>query len=101
MKETQSPSLVCDHCAKTIDNFGYPCTVLINLACAYYRHSKILDYDENYDKDLLVIKQPAIFLETKGYLISTETGPTTVSLVPNFSRCTFDEETNKFCWCGR
>lgn len=101
MKKTESSCLICEYCAQTIAGFGYPCTVLINLACAYYRNSKILDYDENYDKDVLLLKYPAIFLESKGYIISTETSETNVSLVPNFSRCTFDEEKNKFCWCER
>jgi hypothetical protein len=101
MKKTRAPSLVCEHCAKNIAAFGHPCTVLIDLVCAYYRNSQLLDYDENYDKDTLVLKQPAMFMESKGYIVSTESDQTKVSILPNFSRCTFDEDSNKFCWCGR
>ena len=100
MKKTAiSNSLICQHCAKTIAFYGYPCTALINLVCNYYRHSKILDYDENYAKDVLALKQPAMFLESKEYIISTEISETKLALLPNFSKCSFDEENNIFCWC--
>ena len=93
-------SLLCDRCAEKIESYGYPCTALMNLVCAYNRYCQLLDYDENDDKDLLILKQPATFLESKGYIVTSEISESKVALLPNFYNCVFDEENNKFCWCG-
>ena len=101
MKQVANSSLICPHCAYTIASYGYPCTTLIILVCAYYRNSQIFEYDEKQVKDVLDFKQTAAFLESKKYIVSAEVSDTKVALLPNFSKCKFDEENNIFCWCGR
>lgn len=100
MKEISNMSLLCEKCSQTIAEYGYPCVALINLACAYHRYCKQLTYDENYAPDA-AISQPLLFLESKGYLVSTDIESHKVEIIPNFYRCHFDEEANKFCWCER
>ncbi len=100
MKKIINPSFICENCSQTISEYGYPCIELINMVCAYHRYCKQLTYDENYEPDSAII-QPLLFLESKGYLVSTDIENDKIEILPNFSRCKFDEETNKFCWCGR
>ncbi len=90
----------CKLCEFRISTYGYPCVLLIDMACGYYLESKKLIFSDVASDDK-IFKTPLSYLERKGYLISTETNNGMVQIIPNMSNCTMEAYTLRFCWCKR
>ena len=97
MKIKVKPSF-CKHCEYKISLYGYPCVLLMDLACGYYMESKKLTFSEVLHDDK-IFKSPLHFLEKKGYLISTEKNYNMVQIIPNVSNCLVFPDSCTFCWC--
>jgi hypothetical protein len=99
MKIKLKPSF-CKHCEFKISTYGYPCKLLMDLACGHYLESKKLTFsDVSYDDK--IIKTPLSFLEKKGFLISTEVSENMVQIIPTTSKCLVFPDSWQFCWCDK
>lgn len=98
MKNLNIDPYLCDECYYKIATYGYPCVLLMDLALAYYlSQEKLLISDKDiHDR---IYKTPLIFLESKGFLISTEIDDQKLQILPNLSKCSHDRQKNWFCWC--
>ena len=89
---------ICPICSYKVSTYGYPCTVLIELAIAHYLKKSPLTFNDRDYNDRL-FKIPLQYLETKGFLISTECDDIHIQILPNMREAFYDEQEKRFCWC--
>ncbi len=88
-------SHLCHACYIRIGAYGYPCLELLATACSYYRNCNVLTIEDTDDATI-----PLAYLESKEFLISTETDSSILGIKPNMVKCILHEETGTFCFCG-
>jgi len=99
MKLKQNPH-ICSDCYDKISSLGFPCTILVDLAVGYFLQQKFYILTEQHVDDYMY-KQPLLYLERKGYLVSTENDDNSIQIIPNLSKCSQDYTTGYLCWCEK
>lgn len=89
---------VCAECFKTVEGYGSPCVAIMDMCVDYYWKCQCLTYRESYQENCSETVQVAKFLESKGYIVTTETSSEFVAIIPNFTCGYWDKNMSIFCW---
>ena len=90
-------SFICDDCANRLDEYGFICCDLVDTICGHTFHGFAPLYHDVASH--YAFKKPIAFLETKGYLLTTDIFDDFIAVLPtNFSVEIYAEE-EIFCWC--
>ncbi len=87
---------ICEDCEERLLNMGEPVLCVCERVCQDYADRGVTVLFDDYDGDICTVVK---FLETKGYLISSEVAVNEVAIFPNKNTSYFNEDTRKFCWC--
>src|SRR5690349_15748767 len=97
--DTSSHSMICAECVHTVNMFGLPCILMLYDICNHYLLSESLNYSENYVTELYQLKSTIMFLEKKGYVLTTEIDQHRIGVFPNTTTGRWDCLNQYFCWC--
>jgi len=89
---------VCCECVSNVKSFGHPSyIVFVEVWDALnYGGGLVIDQSDNTQKKIFSIVK---FLESKGYLVTTEISKNLVGVLPNYIKWFYNEEFNSVCWC--
>ncbi len=80
----------CRVCSEKISILGYPCSSLMELVLDLYFQSIPFTFHDGNENDR-IFKIPLEFLETKGFILSTEVEDEWIQVIPKLS--------GRLCWC--
>ncbi len=94
-------SFICSDCNERLGSFGMSCQILCEKSCLYCVEGIPFLIDENNPSSHFdsLFRNALMFLERKGYLVSTEEDEDLVLVRPNFKSALWDDDFECFCWC--